>query len=138
MANGKRIWRWGDVVVAIVTVVIALGLWAWPALSDGTASPDALTAIVRTADGSERSLPLGPEREAADIPMESGGYHYIIRVEPGRIRVLEADCPDRVCVVTGWLSRPGQIAACVPGRLLVRLVASPEGDPSGGVDVVSK
>ncbi|NLN45644.1 MAG: NusG domain II-containing protein [Clostridiaceae bacterium] len=138
MASRKRIMKWGDLVVAAVTVAIALGLWAWPALTAGTASPAALSAIVRTAAGKERSLSLDPETEPADIPIESGGYSYIIRVEPGRIRVLEADCPDRVCVVTGWLSRPGQIAACVPGRLLVRVVAVAETDPSGGVDVVSK
>jgi len=138
MANTRKIWRWGDVVVALVTVVVALGLWIWPVLTAGTNTPGALTAIVSTAEGDERSLPLGPEIAATDIPIESNGYHYIIRVEPGRIRVLEADCPDRVCVVTGWLSRPGQMAACVPGRLLVRMVDAPEGDPSGGVDVVSK
>jgi len=138
MKYAKRIWRWGDVVVALITIAIAAGLWSWPVLTAGTNAPDALTAIVRTADGDERSLPLGPEIEAADIPIESNGYHYIIRIEPGRIRVLEADCPDRVCVVTGWLSRPGQLAACVPGRLLVRMVDASEGDPSGDVDVVSK
>ena len=69
----------------------------------------------------------------------SGGYTYILQFDNGRVRVLEADCPDRVCVVTGWLSRPGQTAACVPGRLMVRIVADPgEGGVTPGVDVVSK
>ena len=62
-----------------------------------------------------------------------------MRFENGRIRVLEADCPDKVCVVTGWLSRPGQTAACVPGRLMVRIIADKgDGGVLPDVDVVSK
>jgi hypothetical protein len=94
---------------------------------------------VRIADGTESRYTLKAENAPKEVAMRSGGFSYLIRFEGERVRVLKADCPDQVCVVTGWLSRPGQLAACVPGRLLIRVVAgSTSGDPDPGVDVVSQ
>ncbi|GBF34344.1 secreted protein [Desulfocucumis palustris] len=50
-----------------------------------------------------------------------GPYHEILRVEKGRIRFKEADCPDRICVRRGWLQNPGEIAVCLPNKAVVRI-----------------
>lgn len=42
-----------------------------------------------------------------------------VRIEDGRIRFSAADCHDEVCVATGWLTRPGQSAVCVPNRIAI-------------------
>lgn len=38
-----------------------------------------------------------------------------------RIRFIEADCPDKLCERTGWISRPGETAICLPNRIVVRI-----------------
>ncbi len=45
----------------------------------------------------------------------------VIRVEPGRIAVISADCPDGICVQAGW--RPGGASPiiCLPHRLVIRI-----------------
>ena len=56
----------------------------------------------------------------------------VIQVERGRIRYLSAECPDGLCVKSGWLSQPGDTAACLPARTVIAI----EGiRPAGGVDV---
>lgn len=50
-----------------------------------------------------------------------GKYHEIIAVEKGRIRFKEADCPNKICVNTGWLEEPGDVAVCLPNRVVVRI-----------------
>ncbi len=45
----------------------------------------------------------------------------VIRMEPGRICVLEADCPDQVCVRSGWLTDSAAPIVCLPHRLVIRL-----------------
>jgi len=50
-----------------------------------------------------------------------GKYHEIIEVEPGRIRFKQADCPDKICVHTGWLEEPGDVAVCMPNRAVVKI-----------------
>lgn len=59
-----------------------------------------------------------------------GEYPGVIEAQKGRIRFREAACPDQVCVGTGWISKNGQIAVCLPGNILIKISAtdSPEDD----------
>lgn len=45
----------------------------------------------------------------------------VVLVEPGRIRVESADCPDKVCVDSGWLSDSAAPIVCLPHRLVIEL-----------------
>lgn len=38
------------------------------------------------------------------------------------VQVLDSDCPNRLCVRAGRISRPGQVLVCLPNRVVVRLV----------------
>ena len=60
----------------------------------------------------------------------------MVAVEPGRIRVAEADCPDEVCVHTGWIDGPATPIACVPHGLTVTVAR--EGDDGDGLDAVAR
>lgn len=51
----------------------------------------------------------------------SGNYHNKIYVEPGRIRFEKSDCPDQICVNTGWLTKYGDIAVCMPNKALITI-----------------
>lgn len=48
------------------------------------------------------------------------GCENIIQVFRGKIRVLEADCPDHTCVRMGWLRSDALPIACLPNRLVIR------------------
>lgn len=50
-----------------------------------------------------------------------GKYPGIIEVKNGSIRFNSADCPDKVCVRTGWISKPGQIAVCLPAGVIIKI-----------------
>lgn len=134
----KHNWKWGDILIAAATVVVALSLWGVSLIGRGTSDGDSAYAVIRFADETEQVYKLEDADRLGDISLVSGAYSYILRFENGRVRVLESDCPDQVCVLTGWLSRPGQIAACVPGRLLVRIVSDGAVEPGQEVDVVTR
>ena len=53
-----------------------------------------------------------------EIPVGDGNT---VLAEPGRVRMLHADCPDQLCVRYGTLTRPGETMACVPEKIVVRL-----------------
>lgn len=52
----------------------------------------------------------------------------------GGIRITAAPCPDQICVHTGWLRQPGDLAICVPEELLVKVVGASTKAPA--VDLV--
>lgn len=48
--------------------------------------------------------------------INAAGHYNVVEIEAGRARVREADCHNQVCVNTGWVSEPGQIAVCAPNK----------------------
>ena len=69
-----------------------------------------------------REIDLSRVRKAYSFTVESadGGSNTIL-VEPGRICVSEADCPDQICVHQGWLSDQVLPIVCLPHRLVIML-----------------
>ena len=61
-----------------------------------------------------------------------GKYKNEIIVENGTIRISSADCPDKVCVHTGKISKSGQTICCLPNKLFIRIAGK-----STETDVIS-
>jgi hypothetical protein len=49
-----------------------------------------------------------------------------IAVRNGAVGFIASDCPDKICVHTGFLSLPGQAAVCLPNRVVVQVAAARE------------
>lgn len=118
--------RPGDWILAGLLVLVMVLV---PVLSIRGATGE-LTAVV-TQDGREIARVRLDDVAAASHVTYGGDAAGTILVENGRIRFEEAHCPDQVCVGTGWLTRAGQTAACLPAKVLIRI----EGTETGDVDV---
>ena len=92
----------------------------------------AVAEIVRNGEVVRRiDLSRVTEPETFTVEDGAGGYN-VVTVEPGRIRVEDANCPDRVCVHYGWLERSRIPILCVPHKLMICIVGA-----DGGPDAVS-
>lgn len=60
------------------------------------------------------------QAECFTVEWPEGGSNTVC-VEPGRICVAEADCPDCICVRQGWLSNQATPIVCLPHRLVIRV-----------------
>ncbi len=52
----------------------------------------------------------------------SYGANITIQVENGKIRVLESDCPDKICVHTGFIENFTQTAVCLPNKAILEII----------------
>lgn len=66
-----------------------------------------------------RRVDLKRVQEEEHYRVESHGGFNEILIQPGRICVASADCPDKICVVEGWLPDFGLPIACIPHNLLI-------------------
>lgn len=82
------------------------------------------TAVISQDGETVRTIDLSRVDEPYSFTMEWEGGCNLIEVERGRIRVAEADCPDQICVRQGWISTGVAPIACLPHRLVIRLVNS--------------
>ena len=102
---------------------------AWLLLRDG--DTDAPVARI-TRDGVLlEEIDLNQVEKPYSLTLEDGSGSNTVLVEPGRVRISEADCPDQVCVNQGWISDGAVPIVCLPHRLIVEIVGA-GGELDGG------
>jgi len=70
-----------------------------------------------------REVALDQMTQPELIPVPAGeGHSNLIRVEPGRVCVVEANCPDQVCVNQGWISDSSVPIVCLPNKVIVEIL----------------
>lgn len=78
-------------------------------------------AIIKKDDEIIKEINLSSLKERELIQV-SGQYNELIVAEQKKICFMSTDCNDRLCIKSGWLSKPGQIAVCLPNRTLIKIV----------------
>ena len=66
-----------------------------------------------------KSVDLSDVDEPYSFTVECADGMNIVAIENGRIRVVEADCPDGSCVRQGWHSGGASPIVCLPHRLAI-------------------
>lgn len=68
-----------------------------------------------------REINLDEVEDAFEFTVNGDGNN-IVQVEKGRIRIIEADCPDKICVNQGWINNGFVPIVCLPNRIVVEIV----------------
>ncbi|MBQ8529260.1 MAG: NusG domain II-containing protein [Clostridia bacterium] len=113
--RGKRIIA--DVTLLLALVLVGLSVFLVSELS-GEAGEWAVVRI----DGEE----VGRYSLLCDGVYELNGGTNTLVISGGEAYVSEADCPDRVCVRTGHVSRNGERIICLPNKLEIKIVGGGE------------
>lgn len=61
-----------------------------------------------------------PLNEDRIVNLKNG--NIVIEIKSNRVRVKKSDCPEKICVLTGWISKPNQIIVCIPNKLIVKII----------------
>ena len=116
--------KWGDFIIIGVVLLLAAALTAL--MAQNTAGGrlyaevwqnDVLVERVVLTDETDRTIDLDG--------------HNVIVLAGKTARVESADCHDQVCVRTGTLTRAGQVAVCLPNRVVLKLVGE-----TGEIDAI--
>ena len=116
--------KWGDFIIIGAVLLLAAALTAL--MAQNTAGGrlyaevwqnDVLVERVALTDETDRTIALDG--------------HNVIVLAGKTARVESADCHDQVCVRTGTLTRAGQVAVCLPNRVVLKLVGE-----TGEIDAI--
>ena len=101
--------------ILLIAALLLAALLAWGVLRLTRASGG--EAVVTVDGETVATLPL---TEDTVVNIGAGeGFSNVVEVSGGRVRVSDADCPDRLCVRMGWISRDGESVVCLPHKLAV-------------------
>lgn len=67
------------------------------------------------------------EDQAVPVFYSDDGYN-ILMISEGTASVLDADCPDRLCVRQKEISHKGESIICLPHKLVILIESMEEGD----------
>ncbi len=99
-------------LAAALCAVLALADRLW--LAGGSARG----VIVRSGGGIVRELPLATNahyRVAGPLGVSE------VEVRDRRVRIARDPSPKQYCVKQGWLSRPGEVALCLPNQVSIQI-----------------
>lgn len=103
--------RRGDIIVATVLLLIA----AISGVGILILSPAPQYAVI-TSDGTELArLPLD-----TDCVYQIGDTNTI-EISGGQVKMIDADCPDKICIHTGKISQSGQTIVCLPNKVVISI-----------------
>lgn len=106
--------RRGDVLLSAALLVIAAALFA-----HFVSMPTPSKAVIEQNGSVAHTIALPAQHALYEV--EGEGCNLTIEVDRSRARVLASDCPDQVCVRTGWLTRSSRMAVCLPAKVVLRV-----------------
>lgn len=102
-----------DILTAVIILIIAAVIWL---ISYLTASDAASLRITVNGD-LYGTYTLDKDQE---IPINDTN---ICRIHDGHVTMIEADCPDQICVHTAAISKDGGSIVCLPNRIVLEIIS---------------
>ena len=113
------------VLVGVLLIAAVLALFLLRNRQEKETGNNAVVTV-RTADG-EAIYPLNKD----GVFSLNGGTNTLV-IENGEAWVSEADCPDKICMGMGKISKNGEFIACLPNQVII-VVEGGEESPVDGI-----
>ncbi len=116
---------WLRLIAAVLLLCVGLTVWL-------ATRPAASTVVEIVQNGTVlQRIDLAAVTEEYSFTVSDGnGGSNQITVQPGRICISAADCPDLICVHHGWLPDNRAPIVCLPHQLMILSVDDATTDAS--------
>lgn len=116
----KKLFGRTDLIIIICVLILSLLLFVPNLLNN-----DTLTAQIYIDGEIAEEIDLGNVSDSYTLTPADG---VEITVEKNKIRFSYAECKDKLCVKSGWLSKKGQTAACLPKKVVIAIKGTDKTD----------
>ena len=86
--------------------------------------------VIYEGDNLAFTAPLAQDRQ---IELHGPLGETLVAVSSGKVRVISSPCPRKICIGMGEIEHSGDLLACVPNRVVIRI----EGE-GGEYDLLSR
>ncbi|WP_020615469.1 NusG domain II-containing protein [Paenibacillus daejeonensis] len=122
----KRGDKWLLVILSIVGVWMSVQLF-------GSGAPVEAAAVRIEVDGKLfETIEVTASVQFVEIPGYQG--HNVLEISTAGVKMIEADCPDKLCLAMKRIHHRNEKIVCLPNRVFVEMVDHEE--EGGGIDAV--
>lgn len=116
------------ILIIIAAVIFAVGIAGCILVLN---APEKDTAVIKRDNKILYTIDLNSAQDKVfDIRYKNS--KNTVEIKDGKIRVKDAECPDKVCVKTGWLSSSAVPIVCLPNHLVIEFASEGEIDAMAG------
>lgn len=119
---GRKLLKRSDIFVIFLTLSLIFSTFL---IFRGT-SDESSVAIITVDKKTEKQIDLTLQ-ENCIITLETEPL-VTLEVKEGKIRFIDSKCPDGTCEKSGFLSKVGDTAACIPAKVIVTVNGTDETD----------
>ena len=122
----------GDKLLIVLVIILSLGSMGY-IRAQGLSNKDKYVSV--QVNGQEiKKIIFDKNIIGKTIPIESEYGYNLLEIGDDEIRVIEADCPDKIDVKQGKISRIGETIVCLPNRMVVEIKGV---DTADGIDMIN-
>ncbi|MCR4895319.1 MAG: NusG domain II-containing protein [Lachnospiraceae bacterium] len=124
-------------LLSAVLLILCLGSLVWIGLAERTAAgKSALLAVISSEGAEDLVIDLSAVKEPYVLRIDAaGGGYNLLRISKEKVEVLEASCPDKICMRSSAIPGTHLPIVCLPNRLVIRYKNVPA--DSAGIDAIS-
>jgi hypothetical protein len=89
-------------------------------------------AVIKVRGRIVRTIDLFKDGKQAVYQVQGLIGSALVELDGNRVRMREAPCPDRTCILQGWIERPGESIVCLPNLVEIRI------EGGSGLDAVTR
>lgn len=105
------------IVVIAILLVSTIGIYTYKlAFKDNDK-----IAVIKEDGKVVKTINLSKLKETEKFDIKNGEHINTIVAENNKICIIDADCPDKVCIKTGWISDAGESIVCLPNKLIISI-----------------
>ena len=112
------------VVVLVTLALVGIGLNIYYISEQ---SSQAQTVVISVDGQITKTFPLR-QGYVGEFRIDGHNGFNVVEYKDGRVRMKESDCPDQICVQSGWISTPPQQIVCLPYRVVIKVVSDNPAD----------
>jgi len=112
----KKTLKKNDFILIAVILAAAIGFALFHFFSTPGERP---IAVVSISGENKMEINLAKTEDKTFSLKQEYGVPVSLEVKDHKIRFVNVDCPDHICEATGFISRAGESAVCLPNKTAV-------------------
>lgn len=109
----------GDIGIALVLLVAVAGFGLWKLADDGD---NAKAGYARIEVNGQHYDTVALTEAPSEIEIRTERGYNLLRISREGIEMVEADCPDQLCLGFGHVHDVHDTIVCLPNRVLVEVI----------------
>lgn len=126
----RKLLKPSDIFVIFLTLLLIFAVY----LGTGSSNSEKAFAVITVKNTTIEIIDLS-KSENRIITLKTEPT-VTLEIRDCKIRFIDSECPDGTCEKTGWLSKPGDTAVCLPAKTAVSIKGSAPKETKSDIDAV--